>query len=104
MLLKRLFNASHVEEFAKSLVAEFARQFPPSLQQEGKKAEKKLTAALRHLHQRAQQFQAEHKMGIYQKAKFSNTLKWELKESGYEDAMIDGLIKDLLFSLARKPQ
>lgn len=102
MLLKHLFNSSQVEEFAQSLVKEFTRLFPPSLQHEDKKGEKKLAAALNHLHQQAYQFHAEHKMGIYKKAKLSNTLKWGLKESGYDDALIDELIKSMLVSLARK--
>lgn len=102
MLLKHLFNSTHIEEFAKSLVMDFTRRFPPSLQQEGKKAEKKLASALSHLHQQAYQFHAEHKMGIYKKAKLSNTLKWELKESGYDDALIGEIIKGMLVTLARK--
>lgn len=103
MLLKTLFNTSHVEEFAKSLASDFSARFPATQGREAKKgADKKLAAAIQHVNQRARQFNQEQKIGIYKKAKLSNTLKWELKELGYEDDLIDELIKGMLFAMAQK--
>lgn len=103
MLLKYLFNTSHVEEFAKSLASDFAQRFPAAPGKEAKKgADKKLAAAIQHVNQRARQFNQEQKIGIYKKAKLSNILKWELKELGYEDNLIDELIKGMLIVMAQK--
>lgn len=103
MLLNFLFNTSHVEEFAKSLASSFLQEFPPSLGQDTKKGgQKKLVAAIQNLNQKARQFSQQHKIGIYKKAKLSNVLKWELRELGYDNDLIDEVIKGMLIALARK--
>ena len=63
---------------------------------------KKFYEALNDLHHKARQFGIEHKIGLYKKAKFSNTLKWELIEMGFDGEMVDEIIKGMLIAMARK--
>lgn len=37
-----------------------------------------------------------HRFNLYQKAKFANTLKWELREAGYPDEFIDEFLTFIL--------
>lgn len=103
MVFNLFFNAAQAEAFAKTLAADFMRECPIHLMQSGKKgSDKKLVAAIQHLNSNARQFHAKHRLGLYKKAKLSNTLKWELKEQGYDDALIDELIKGMLIAMAGK--
>jgi hypothetical protein len=46
-------------------------------------------------------FQREHNLGIYGKARLGNTFKWELKEMGYQNEFVNEATKGLLVSLNR---
>ncbi len=95
------FNTRQVEDFAISLAHEFAKRFPPSLEaSQDKKHLLKLANTLDTLHARSRKFSAENKLGIYKKAKFGNTLKWELKELGYSNLFIDKITEKLMIGLA----
>lgn len=101
-MLKWLFNTAPVEVFAKSLAADFAKKFPPLASgTPSKDNKKKFYDALNELHHKARQFGIEHKIGLYTKAKLSNTLKWELKDMGYDGDMIDEIIKGMLIAMAQ---
>ena len=103
ILLKSLFNSAPAETFAKTLAADFAKKFPPIASGAlSKDSKKKFYDALNELHHKARQFGIEHKIGLYRKAKFSNTLKWELKDMGYDGDMVDEIIKGMLIAMAQK--
>jgi len=94
-------KARQVEDFAKTLAHDFVKQFPPDLEtRQDKKQQKKLAGAMDALYARAGKFNREHNMGIYKKAKFGNTLKWELKALGYSEELIDKITQDLMIGLA----
>jgi len=93
-----------LDEFSKSLARELAQHYElagedPSL---NKKAKRKLGKALDRIYLKAVDFQTEHKLGIYGKARLGNTFKWELKELGYRQAFVDEATKGLILSLNRK--
>lgn len=103
MLFKFFFNASQAEAFAKTLAAEFMREYPVHLVQGGGKGgNKKLIGAIQHLNGKARQFNRQNRLGLYKKAKLSNTFKWALKEHGYDDDLIDELIKGMLIAMAAR--
>ncbi len=93
-----------LDEFSKSLAQELARQYQVDSQDEAlnKKAKRKLSKALDKIYLKAVDFQCEHKLGIYGKARLGNTFKWELKELGYREAFVDEATKGLILSLNRK--
>jgi len=102
-LLNWLFNSAPAEAFAKTLAADFAKKFPPAASgAPTKDTKKKFYVALNELHHKARQFGMEHKIGVYRKAKLSNTLKWELKDMGYDGDMVDEIIKGMLIAMAQK--
>ncbi len=93
-----------LDEFSKSLARELAQNYESvggdtSL---NKKAKRKLGKVLDRVYLKAADFQTEHKLGIYGKARLGNTFKWELKELGYREAFVDEATKGLILSLNRK--
>ncbi|MHB9117894.1 MAG: hypothetical protein ACYC2R_06440 [Burkholderiales bacterium] len=94
-------NTRDVEDFAKVLIQEFSKRFPPEMEtSQDKKHLLKLANTLDALHARSKKFSSKHKLGIYKKAKLGNILKWEMKELGYSDLFIDQMIKKLMIGLA----
>ncbi|MBU3735774.1 MAG: hypothetical protein FGM62_02245 [Methylobacterium sp.] len=103
MLFNFFFNAAQAEAFAKTLAADFMRECPVHLVQGGGKGgNKKLVAAIQHLNGKARQFNRQNRPGLFKKAKLSNMFKWELKEHGYDDDLIDELIKGMLIAMAAR--
>ncbi len=97
-------NNEDLDKFSKSLARELARQFEAEndLEELNKKAKRKLGKALDKIYLKAIDFQLEHKLGVYGRARLGNTFKWELKELGYRKAFIDEATKGLILSLNRK--
>ena len=80
-----------VDEFAVKLAGELAQRYPPDLENEQprRRNPQRLAKAFDATFNRAIDFQHEHKLGIYGKARLANTFKWELKRLGYPDDFID---------------
>jgi len=51
-------------------------------------AQQKLDGVIR----RTRGFAQQHRLNIYKRAKLLNTLKWELRDSGHDDALIDEVV------------
>lgn len=49
---------------------------------------------------RVQKFSKERPLNIYKKAKFLNTVKWQLKDAGHDNETIDELMKLLAAALS----
>lgn len=102
MLFDWLFQTREIEKFGKDLAKDFSNKFPMKLVSANtKETDKKFAIALADLHCSAVQFNREHKLGVYKKAKMSNVLKWELHEQGYDDALINEVIKSMLIAMAK---
>jgi hypothetical protein len=82
MVLHWLDTAPAVE-FANSTSAEIRKLIPPSEHQATRKEIGKRMKKLERVVLSARTFSASNKLNFYKKAKFANTLRWNLKEAGY---------------------
>ena len=86
------FNAEEAELFAKEIVREINLLFPPE-QNKGKAIptktyQKKFSGLIA----RTTTFASTHKPNLYKKAKLLNTVKWEMREAGHEEDVINNVI------------
>lgn len=101
MALFGLVDTSGLEEFAKALASDLARRFPPSSEaRTDPGAKHQIKVIFEGLGARAIRYHAEHKLGIYKKAKLGNVFKWTLKEIGYSDAFAERATKEIVTRLA----
>ena len=86
------FDAGDAVLFAQEVVRELNILFPPS-DQKGKAIpaqtyQKKFDGLVI----RIRTFSSNHKLNIYKKAKLLNTIKWEMRDAGHEEVIIDEFI------------
>ena len=98
-----LFSSSRVTEFAKNLADSLAKRYPPALDvnPEKKISQARLTRVLEETLMQAADFQREHKLGMFGKAKLGNEFKWQLKELGYTDKFIELATEGLMVYVTR---
>lgn len=104
MGLLSIFSSKDIDEMAHSLVQELVKRYPPSLDKPGatKISVARITRILEDLYGRAARFREEKRLGLYKKARLSNTFKWALKEQGYSSAFIDMATEGLIVYMSRK--
>lgn len=104
MGLLSIFSNKDIDEMAHSLVQELSKRYPPSLDKPGaaKISVARITRILEDLYGRAARFREEKRLGLYKKARLSNTFKWALKEQGYSSAFIDMATEGLIVYMSRK--
>jgi hypothetical protein len=86
------FDAGEAVLFAREIVREINRLFPPA-EQKGKAIPAKVyQQKFNSLVVRIQTFSKKNKLNIYKKAKFLNTIKWEMKDAGHEEVIINEFI------------
>lgn len=104
MALFGTVSSKQVDEFAKSLAQEIAKRYPPALDKgaQRKLSPKRLTAILEETFNKATEFNAQHKLGVYKKARLGNTFRWELKELGYSDKFVEIATEGLVVYISRK--
>lgn len=97
-------SGKQIDEFAKSLVQDLAKRYPPALDREGQRrlSQKRLTSILEETFNKATAFKTEHKLGVYKRARLSNTFRWELKELGYSDKFVEIATEGLVVYISRK--
>jgi hypothetical protein len=97
-------SGRQVDEFAKSLVGEIARVYPPEDKTGGarKASPKRVASALEGALKKAADFKKQHRLGIYKTARLGNTVRWELRERGYSETFVEALVKDLVIRLSVK--
>jgi hypothetical protein len=100
-----LFSNKHISAFAQDLAGRLAKRYPPAIDVDpGKKvSENRLTRVLEETLAHAADFQKEHKLGVFGKAKLTNEFKWQLKELGYSDRFIDVATEGLMVYVTRGP-
>lgn len=85
-------DAREAIDFGRDLARDIDQLFPVTPEQRKTissiKGQKRLDSVLR----RTRAFAQHHKLNIYKKAKLLNTLKWELRDSGHDDALIDEVV------------
>jgi hypothetical protein len=86
------FNAEEAVLFAKQRVLDINRLFPPT-EQKGKAIPAKVyQQKFDTMVVGIQTFSKKNKLNIYKKAKLLNTIKWEMKDAGHEEAIINEFI------------
>jgi hypothetical protein len=86
------FNAGEAVLFAQEIVRDVNRLFPPT-NQKGKAIPTKVyQKKFDGLIVRIRTFASKHKLNIYKKAKLLNTIKWEMRDAGHEEIIIDEFI------------
>lgn len=91
-MILNLFNAVEAVSFAQELVRDINLLFPPTAQKGKAIPQKVFIQKFSNLFARTREFSKNRKLNIYKKAKLLNTIKWELREAGHEDAFIDDVI------------
>lgn len=107
--LSRL-SSKNVDEFARLLAIELSKKYPPEIQNpkdeksksSARVSEKRLTRILEDLYAKARQFHTENKLGIYKKARLSNTFRWELDSLGYSKDFVELAVEGMVVYLTRK--
>jgi hypothetical protein len=103
MAILKFLDTSEIEEFATALANDLGRRFPPASEsRKDPAAANQLKVILEGLGARAQRFRAQHKLGVYKKAKLGNTFRWKLKDLGYSDAFCENATRQLVLQLAVK--
>ena len=98
------FSSKDVDEFARSLAVDISKRYPPSLEQakEKKISQNRIAKVLEDAYRKAVQFETAKNLGVYRKARFGNTFRWELTELGYSKTFIDMATEGLIVYITRK--
>ena len=94
-----------VDQFAKDLAQDVAKRYPPAMDKGGAErriSQKRLTTILEDTFSKAVEFRQQHKLGVYKKARLSNTFRWELQELGYSAKFIEVATEGLVVYISRK--
>ena len=86
------FNAGDAVSFAQEIVREVNRLFPPQDQKGKAIPTKTYQKKFDSLIVRIRTFSSKHKLNIYKKAKLLNTVKWEMRDAGHEELIINEFI------------
>ena len=95
-------RSKDAENFAIELVREFSRRYPPDVSALGAPRTAAFASAVDELWRRAADFQRAKRLGIYGKAKFGTAFKYQLKELGYGEDLVDELVRTLLIRMSGK--
>lgn len=96
------FKTREINEFARAIVDELKARIPPDGLEvrNARKAWDKVMKTKSILHGRMETFAHSHKLNIYQKASFGNTIKWALKDAGYTQEFTDIWTHELMTFIA----
>ena len=105
-MFSRIFATKIVDEFAKSLVTDIAKRYPPAIANNPEQmvSQRRLTNILEEVFNKASEFQNEHKLGWFRRAKLVNEFQWELKEIGYDKKFVEMAAEGLLVYVTRSPK
>lgn len=97
------FSSKQINEFAGDLAANLAKRYPPALDvsPDKKISHARLTKVLEDTLMQAVEFQRNHKLGLFGKAKLGNEFKWRLKDLGYTQKFIDVATEGLMVYITR---
>ena len=91
-MIREWFDAREAVAFAREIARDIDRVFPPSLEKRKPTSAKKDQKKLDGLILRTRTFAQRHKLNVYKKAKLLNTIKWELRDAGHEESLIDEIL------------
>ncbi len=105
-MIRNWLDATEAVAFAKDIARDVDRLFPlepQKVRRPSKKLDLKNRKRLDQLVRRTHAFAREHPLNVYKKGKLLNTLKWSLRESGHEEALIDEIVALLAPALTSRP-
>lgn len=94
-----------LNELAKRICADFALNFPPSMQRETKpQAKKRLVVALLSVDQNIGSFLVTNPApGVFKRAKCANEVKWGLKDKGFDEELVAAVTSKVIYGLSKTP-
>lgn len=97
-------SGKKIDAFAGQLAQQIASKYPPEFDTGSKKAipEKRLTRILEEVFIAARAFKDENKLGLYKKARLSNSFRWELTKLGYTAEFIELATEGMVVYITRK--
>ena len=97
-------SSKKVDAFASQLARQIAAKYPPEFDVDSRNAipEKRLARILEEVFAAAQAFKNENKLGVYKKARLSNSFRWELKQLGYTNEFVELATEGMVVYLTRK--
>lgn len=91
------FDVKEVDAFADSIVAELRDRYPPSgVELPAKKAMERLRKNFGRIFARIDAFARTRPLGLYQKARLGNRIKWALKDAGYPEEFVKTFTRELV--------
>lgn len=96
-------RSKELNELSKKICEDFASNFPPSMQGETKPhAKRQFAAALVSVDHNIGQFlAASSDLGVFDKAKCANEVKWGLKDRGFQVELVDAVTHKVISGLSR---
>ncbi len=94
-------GSKDAENFAIELVRDFSKRCPPDTLQ-GANRTATFARAVDDLWGRVAEFQRAKRLGVYGKAKFGTAFKYQLKDLGYDEELVDELLRTLLIRMSGK--
>jgi hypothetical protein len=94
-----------VDEFARELAKQIFELRTTASRSGGsnlKAAQKNVDQQFDALWEKTAAFHKQHKLGLYKKARLANTFRWELKERGYDEALVETLTERVVMAVSRK--
>ena len=91
-----------IDAFAVALSKSLSDRVPPGSEPpsiSGNKAARQFAKTLTKILEDAREFQKEHRLGVYGRARVANTFKWELKELGYNEEFVEEATKAVVLAL-----
>ena len=99
-MLIEWFNASEVVAVAEEIVLEIEKLFPLDEKQAKPRNAKKEQKRIDSLLARVRAHTLKTPLNVFKKAKFLNTVKWQLRDAGYEEKFISDVVALLTTSLS----
>jgi hypothetical protein len=93
------FDTRAAVAFARETARDIQAALPPSEETPSRKQAGKRAKKLERIVLKAKTFSRGNKLNVYKKAKFANTLKWDLKEAGYSEVFIREVVGLVLVNL-----
>ena len=90
------FKTKHVTDFAMAIADDLRKLVPIDKSRGTPISTAKQQLKLQKLVQRVTFFSSTNKLNFYQRARFANSLKWLMKEAGYQDNFIEIILGILL--------
>ena len=102
----RLFSAKPIQTLAQNLAADIARRYPAEIANspEAMVSQHRRSEILENIFLRARQFHLEFRLGVLARIRLASTLKWQLKEMGYDEKFIDTAMEQLATSVRNEPK